>query len=260
MKKILQHKNGVKVKTIKALRIDDIGASTKIHERYSKKDSLNLGFLRDRRLFGAWGPYREMTADEWHRVFDLLLKYSARITIAVTATWVEKDGTLTPFPEKYPYELAALKTGLESGLLEIACHGLTHCVLENKAFLPKLTGSNRKYHREFWDWLPAELHLRHLEQAIQILENSFERKITVLVPPGNVYSAKTIAACRQLGIKTINCNKPKIFDDKYGINITGNDNVLDFHDRDIVINGISWLEKHLKSQPYMTTYKFISEL
>jgi hypothetical protein len=76
----------------KTLRIDDIGASTKQFEVYSKRRFGNFLFLKYLPWFKAWGPYQEMSADEWQQVLDLLTKCPAKLTVGVTASWVEKDG------------------------------------------------------------------------------------------------------------------------------------------------------------------------
>ena len=82
-----------------ALRIDDIGASSKQFEVYSNKwfGVGNLFFLKKLDFFKAWGPYKEMTASEWEAIFEILKKYDAKITVGVTASWVEYSGQLVPF-------------------------------------------------------------------------------------------------------------------------------------------------------------------
>lgn len=230
-----------------AFRIDDIGASTKVYEQYSKR-WMGLGnflFLKRMPYFRAWGPYDEMQKSQWHEVFRVLKKYNGKLTVAVTAAWVESDGSLTPYPQKWPEAFSTLKLGVEQGLIEIACHGLTHCVLQNKAFLPKLFSSNRTFHREFWDWLPDEVHENHIKRAKKILDDAFGVNVTTLVPPGNVFSEKTIRAAKLSGFRLINCmtNNSK----KNGLLIQDNENVLAFHDRELVLYGVSWLEDRLKA-------------
>ena len=242
-----------------ALRIDDIGASSKQHLYYTKRWYSNWGPLRDRRLFGHWAPYREMTAADWSQIFKILERFRAKLTVGVTATWVEDDGTLVPFPERFPEEAAALGDGLARGLLEIANHGLTHCVLVDNQFQRKpLYGTNRLFHREFWDYLAAETHYDHLARAQQVLTGYFKVEITTLVPPGNVYSAKTLAACQRLGIRTVNCERPTIFAGETP-RVIGDDNVIPFHDREIVKFGTGWLEAKLRALP-RPPQRFIRDL
>ena len=112
-----------------ALRIDDIGASTKKYEIYSKKPLGNILFLKYTKLFKAWGPYDEMDDAQWQLVLDLLIKFSAKLTVGITASWVDRDCNMVPFHEKYPAQAGVLKQGWKEGLLEIANHGLTHCVV-----------------------------------------------------------------------------------------------------------------------------------
>lgn len=242
------------------LRIDDIGASSKAHSIYSKKlkGVGNWLFLKYLPGLKAWGPYREMTANEWDGVFGLLRAYKAKLTVAITAAWVEYDGTLVPFPEKFPEEAAKLKQGMEEGLVEIANHGLTHCVVEGLKFRPRPFSSNRKFHREFWDYLPEAHHRDNLMRAQGILQGYFGVPVTTLVPPGNVFSDATIKACDEAGIRRINCQTSRGPVD--GLAIFGNDGVLAFHDRELVLEGAGWLEERLKACAPGTVFVFAKEL
>ncbi|MFA6174954.1 MAG: polysaccharide deacetylase family protein [Phycisphaerae bacterium] len=238
-----------------ALRIDDIGASSKKFELYSKQPVGNLLFLKYLRSFRAWGPYEELSTLQWQEIFDILKKTGVKLTIAITAAWVERDGRLIPFPQKFPQQAAALKKALDEGLIEIANHGLSHCVIGKH--LPRLFTSNRKFHREFWPWLDENIHYEHIKKSQQILQEYFEIVVTTLVPPGNVFSEATIKAAAQFGIKLINCNtKSKTIN---SIRILGNENVFAFHDRDIMFGGTEWLEKRLQKKSGVE-YCFVSEL
>lgn len=242
-----------------ALRIDDIGASSKQLLYYAKRWYLNFGPLRDRRLFGHWAPYREMTAADWHQTYKILERFSAKLTVAITATWAEPDGTLVPFPDKFPDEAAALGHGLAKGYLEIANHGLTHCVLDGGRHRRRpLWGTNRPYHRELWDYVPADQQLDQLRRAQDILTGYFRTPITTLVPPGNVYALQTLEACRALGLTTVNCERPQI---TLGDTprVIGDDHVVAFHDRELVVFGTGWLEAKLRALP-RPPHKFIRDL
>ncbi|MBN1457809.1 MAG: polysaccharide deacetylase family protein [Sedimentisphaerales bacterium] len=245
-----------KLKTL-ALRIDDIGASSKQFEVYSKKFKGlgNIFFFKYLPWFRAWGPYREMTASEWDKVFDILQEFKAKLTVAVTACWVEKDCTLTPFHEKFEDQAKALKKALKAGLIEIANHGLTHCVVGQH--LPGLILSNRKFHREFWPWLPEKLHFQHVEQSQKILQDYFDTSIKTFVPPGNVFADTTIEAAKKFGIEIINCQTQN--NSKNGIRILSNEKIKAFHDRELVLEGVNWLRKLLSEQPN-TKYCFVKDI
>ncbi len=240
-----------------ALRIDDIGASTKRYGVYSKRRGGNILFLKYLPGFRAWGVYREMTADELSQLFDVLQKFNAKLTVAVTAAWVERDGSLVPYPEKFPHQAAVLKKAVRQGLLEIANHGLTHCVLDSHLFKPRLFSGNRKYHREFWEWLPEDVHRSHIQQSQKILQDYFQTAVTTLVPPGNVYADATILAAKQFSINLINCQTES--GTRNGIRILGNEHVLAFHDRELVLEGVNWLENKLAQQSNVTYY-FVKDL
>tara|TARA_E500000178_G_C16789385_1_gene647295 strand:- start:60 stop:806 length:747 start_codon:yes stop_codon:yes gene_type:complete len=228
-----------------ALRMDDVNASTKQFLRYSKKfrrlsPVFNIGPLKSIKLFKAWGPYRELHKEEWVEIFKILKKYDAKLTVGVTACWVNQNCELIPFNKKHPEEFEILKQGVDENLIEIGNHGLTHCVLKNKKFLPHYFKGNRTYHREFWDWIPEEEQEMHIKESQKILEKCFGRKITLFIPPGNVFTDKTIKLVSKYGITKINCyTKDKVEND---VQIISNNNVIDFHDKEIVELGTKWLE------------------
>ena len=239
-----------------ALRIDDIGASTKRYEVYSNIPFCNFLFIKYLKPFRAWGPYREMGQNDWDSVFRILQDHNAKLTVAVTAAWVDKNGTCIPFPEIYPDESKCLKNGFEEGYLEIANHGLTHCVVGKH--LPRLFSSNRKYHREFWDWIPCDVHIEHIINSQKILQEWIGARVTTLVPPGNVYSVDTIEAAGKNGIERINSHIDLGVESP--IRIVGNEAVIAFHDREIVLKGIGWLERKLAALPQDTEYVFGRDL
>lgn len=240
-----------------ALRIDDIGASSKRYEIYSKKfrGLGNFLFMKYLPFFNSWGPYRELTSVEWEQIFKILNKYYAKLTVGITAAWVEKDGSLVPFPTKYNQEAAKIKEGLDSGLLEIANHGLTHCVVGKH--LPRLFTSNRTFHREFWEWLPDKIHFEHIRRSQEILQDFFQTPVTTFIPPGNVYSGVTIRAAKECGIKLINCRLPSSIVNN--IRAVGNEQIVAFHDRELVLKGVAWLE-NLLSMYSGVEYCFVKEL
>lgn len=245
------------------LRIDDINASSKQFEVYGSNHLDFFGkriplpflgdflFLKHIPPFKLWGPYRELGVHEWEEIFGLLETHRARLTVGITAAWVEKDGSLIPFNHKFPDEAGVLKRGMEAGFVEIANHGLTHCVVGNH--LPRLFSSNRKYHREFWDWIPGEVHREHIKKSQQILESYFETKVTTFIPPGNVFTLTTIKACSDNGIMFVNCNTMSGVQD--GVRIISNQHVIAFHDREIVLYGIQWFRELLeKTKDFETVW------
>lgn len=227
-------------------RMDDVGASTKQFEVYSRLPFGNILWLKYARPFRAWGPYRELTADEWERILTLLRSYDARLTVGITASWVEQDNSLTPFPQKFPDEAEAISHGVKEGLLEIASHGLTHCVVGQHR--PRLLSSNRKWHREFWPWVPTAVHQDHLRQSRDILESFFGVKLVTFIPPGNVWTADTERLASALGFLFLASNEQKAPTGKSsnGMTYVGDDHGVVFHDRELVLDGLSWLEQRLK--------------
>ncbi len=260
-----------------ALRLDDVGASTKKHEVYSeyvwklkikgrtlkitgRKLKVHIGnwlFLKYLPAFKAWGPYREMTGQEWYAVFDLLEQFQAKLTVAVTAAWAESEENLIPFPCRFPEEAQVLKEGVQQGLLEIANHGLSHCVLKDNLFKPKWFSGNRQYHREFWDWISPDIHEEHVGRSQDILQTYFQTDIVTFVPPGNVFADVTLDYAWKYGLRYVSCKtSPRI--DKQLV-IIGDEGVLAFHDREIVLGGVGWL-KELLTKYQHRQFSFVKDL
>lgn len=236
-----------------ALRMDDIGAASKRYEVYARHDlalgplriSGNFLFLKYIPPFKAWGPYREMSARGWRQVFDLLESYEAVLTVAVTAAWVSWSGELTPFPDKYPAQADILREGVEAGRIEIANHGLTHCLLEGRAFRPAWRHSNRKAHREFWAHVPLVVQEEHIRRSQDILQETFGVDVVTFVPPGNVFTDETLDVAARYGLRVLSCNTP--LQSHPRLTVVDAERVLAFHDREIVLEGVSWLRARLES-------------
>lgn len=249
-----------------ALRMDDVGACSKRYEVYSNHAlriagyELGYGnwlFLKYIEPFRKWGPYREMTVAHWHKALDSLARAGARLTVGVTAAWAESEHTLIPFPERFPAEAAVLKQGVDGGLIEVANHGLTHCVLADNAFRPRLFSGNRRQHREFWEWLSAEVHDSHVARSQNILRQWLGRDVVTFVPPGNVFASMTVKAAVKNGLRYLSCQTKEGRQD--GMIVVGNNDVIAFHDRDIVLNDGSWLDR-LISHHKDSGFVFIREL
>ncbi len=239
-----------------ALRIDDIGASSKKYEVYSNYPFCNFLFIKYIYPFKAWGPYNELTEDEWKKIFDILVKYNAKLTVGITSSWVTEKNELIPFYEKFPNQSEILKNAQKNGLIDIANHGNLHCVLGKHLPLP--FSSNRKYHREFWDYLEYDVHDKNLKNSQNILNNWLGYKPKLLIPPGNVYSIKTVKAALKYSIEYINSYNTIPYQ---RIKIINNNNVFAFHDKDIkAINGFSWLNKNIKKLAQSNDFILVKDL
>jgi hypothetical protein len=233
--------------------MDDVGAASKRHEVYGLT-RLALGplripfpgnwlWLKYVPPIKRWGPYRELSATEWYAILEMLAGAGARMTVAVTAAWVEDAGTLTPFPRKFPESTRAIREGVAAGLLEVANHGLTHCLLANRAFRPRLFMGNRRYHREFYDFVPPEAQEASIARAQAILSDAFSGPIVTLVPPGNLLQPVTAEIARRHGIRYLSYGAPTSRDGV--LPVVGNECGLVFHDRDVVLGGLPWLRSRL---------------
>ncbi len=243
------------------LRMDDVGAATKRNEVYGlTRIPLgpvrlpfpgNLLFLKYLPPIKRWGPYRELTALEWQGILEALAAAGGRMTVAITAAWVEDDGALTPFPNKFPDALRAIRGGVDAGLLEIANGGLTHCLLEGRAFRPRLFTGNRPFHREFYESVPAETQEKHIEHAQAILTEAFGGPVVTLVPPGNLLQPVTAEIARRHGVRYLSYRAPT---SRAGtLPVVGDEFLPDafykrgLHDRDIVLGGVGSLRRELEA-------------
>ena len=119
-----------------ALRIDDFGASSKEFEIYTKKFGRfgNYIGLHHFKKYRAWAKYQELETHELKTFINLLSNANCKATLGITASWQLKDGTLVSYPDKFPDNVALIKEVIDADLIEIANHGLTHCVTENFSF------------------------------------------------------------------------------------------------------------------------------
>jgi Polysaccharide deacetylase len=248
---------GVAVANQLALRLDDVGAASKQHEVYGLTRIPigplafpfpgNFLFLKYLKPIKRWAPYPELTARQWGEILAAPSDASARLTVAVTAGWVERDGRIVPFPVKFPDQARVLRQGVASGILEIANHGYTHCVTENGRFRPRLFSGNRRWHREFYDWLPEEVHREHLRAAQDILTSWIGAPVQTFVPPGNVLSAKAVASAASLGIRFISRTGGAPDGPPDGVTFIDESLVVAFHDRDIVVRGVPYFRRLIDS-------------
>lgn len=248
-----------------ALRLDDVGAASKRYEvygltriplgRWAFPFPGNFLFLKYVPPLKRWGPYRELSAREWEAVLAALEASGARMTVGVTAGWVEWDGRVIPFPRKFPDQARVLREGVAQGLVEVANHGYAHCVLQDRLFRPRLFSGNRQYHREFHDWLPDEIHREHLARAQAILAECFGVSVLTLIPPGNIFSKKTLAAAVELGIRYLSCLDATRWGSFDGLTFVDEAQVVAIHDRDLVLGGLEPLRRLLRDRqerPFVT--------
>ena len=157
---------------MRPVRLDDLGASSKAFEWWSRHRWANIYPLHHRRLFGAWGPYRELHAEELEEIFRMVYTAGAALTVAITAYWVERDGSCTPYSVKFPRQAGVIQWWAWLGRLQVAAHGLTHCVPGQHR--PRWIGGNRPWHREY-----NRVAMRHLAADLGV-------PVTRYVRPGCV--------------------------------------------------------------------------
>lgn len=168
---------------MRALRIDDLGASSKQYEQWSRTRWANVGPFKTLTPWRAWGPYGEMGGTELYEVFNLVHVSLSRVTLAITACWVEDDGSLTPYQEKFPLQACVVKEWAQRGVVEVANHGLTHC--REGRHLPRFWRGNRPEHREFTlDLTERQIVGRVLRAQALFTDWLGHHAPRILVPPG----------------------------------------------------------------------------
>jgi peptidoglycan/xylan/chitin deacetylase (PgdA/CDA1 family) len=241
-----------------ALRLDDVGAASKRFEVYGRT-RLPVGgwqlpfpgnflFLKYLPPIKRWGPYRELTAREWEQILGLLEGSGARMTVAITAGWVESDGRVVPYPRKFPDAAAMVSQAVHRGLVEPANHGLTHCVLQDRLFRPRAFRGNRAWHREFVDWIPASVHREHLVRAQATLEDYFGIRVVTFVPPGNAFTRETVEAARDVGLCYLSSRDAARWGPAEGMVFVDDARVRVLHDRDLVLGGPTVLAAVLRDR------------
>ena len=250
---------------MKYLRIDDIGSSTKEFNIYGK-NTINIGkrtisfpsflsnflFIKKLPLLTGWARYRELNYDEWINIIKILKEKNAKLNIAITACWVEKDGSLIKFNKKFPEQTEIIKYGVNEKIFYILNHGLTHCIPGRH--LPLRFKSVQKFHREFTNFLPLEKQYMHLRESQSIMEEIFGEKPKILVPPGNMFNEDTLISMQKLNLRIIQCQRnlahqpnDKILK-KYDIkHIDNTKNIEVIHDKDIV-KDYNFLKNFIKNK------------
>lgn len=221
------------------LRMDDVGASSKKYEVYSKIFFGNFLFLKYYRPFKAMGPYEELTEKNWDEILNILQYFNAKLTIGLTAGWVDKNNNIIPFNEKFPKQAKKILEGVKHNIFEVANHGLTHCIVGEH--LPRFFSSNRRFHREFWDFIDQKIHDHHIFESQRILQDWLKENVVSFVPPGNVYSKKTLNSIKKTNIIIINSTQK--IDANYGsLKYIDEQNIFSFHDKELANYGSSWLK------------------
>lgn len=232
---------------MKILRIDDFFSNTRLFNQHAKTKRIsifllkkipilffaNWFFFKRIKIVKGWAPFPEITTNQLLMISDLLEKFNCSATLAITATFADEKGKLIPFFEKYPEHSKIIKDGIHKKIFHIANHGLTHCVLNKKKYLPHIFSSNRKYHREFWSWIPYDIKKKHITKSNKLLEEYFNIKIDTFVPPGNVWCKETEEIITKEGINILITDKKNIDVNKNKIKIINN-NIIAIHTKDIV--------------------------
>ena len=189
---------------------------------------------------GNWGPYQELKME--NRIFNFSHISEEKILAVAITGWISNDNKLTPFNERFPDQAKFLKEANDLGLIKILT-GLSHCVIG--LHMPNPISSNG-YHREFVDWLPEFIHKKHILLSQEILENWLGNPVSILAPPGNDYSFKTVRACEDTNIKYIHSSR-NFVPENSSISFLDSRKCICFHDREVKLYGKKYIQKLLNN-------------
>ena len=247
------------------IRIDDIGASTKEFNVYGRntlsinKKTVsfppiisNFLFMKRFPLFSGWAKYKELEFNNWIEIINTLKENNSKLNIAITACWVNENGELQRFDEKFPEQVEIIKFGVKENLLYILNHGLTHCIPGRHR--PLRFQSGQKFHREFTSFLSLEKQYMHLRESQRILKEIFGKSPKILTPPGNMYNEDTLISMKELGLFIIQCDRNTSHQPsdeillKYCIKHIPNENIKVIHDRDIVQGDPKFFQRLMRQE------------
>ncbi len=248
---------------MKILRIDDFFSNTRLFNQHAKTRKINVFllkkipilffanwlFIKRTKILKGWAPFPEISPKKLLEISNLLQKFDCSATLAITATFLDENSKFIPFFEKYPEQSKIIKDGVRKKIFHIANHGLTHCVVNKKKYLPKLFSSNRKYHREFYNWIPYSIKEDHIIKSNKLLEKYFNIKIDTFVPPGNVWCKDTEEILIKEGIKIILTDKKNINSNKQELKVINYD-MISIHTKDIVEGSKEYFSNLLKENDY----------
>jgi len=108
-----------------------------------------------------------------------------------------------------------------------------------------------------------QVHKTHILKAMDILIFYFNVDIETFVPPGDIWCEITEKYASQAGLKFLNSYKARFLTRRKsnGLIYIGDENVICFHDKDIVEKGFGWLEhKILKVKEKNLAFCFVKDV
>jgi peptidoglycan/xylan/chitin deacetylase (PgdA/CDA1 family) len=162
---------------------------------------------------------RALTPNAYVKIIDVLRKHKARLTCFITPACIFKDGRIRPWTETSYDEvktiLRILKEGMEEGIIEIGCHGLSHLTIGYKppsrwwarvvTLLSMLGLVKYNLAREFYDSkkkkeIPYTSQKKQLEESMNLIEEYFGFKPRAFVPPAHAWDNSTEKAIAEIGM------------------------------------------------------------
>ena len=222
--------------------MDDLGASSKQFEIYSRSRLANLTPLKRVWPWKAWGPYRELTAAEIHEIVMICKRAGSRLSFGVTACWVDEHSNLTPYHKKFPEQAAMLQWAVREGFADVVNHGYTHCRVGKH--LPRWCDGNREQHREYVPDMSMAQAASHLLRSQQTFREWLVPEPSILVPPGLLFADKFLDTAKLAGLRVWNRKDEE--------------RCVSLHDKDIVEGGWVYLRRLVERETFVTCGEVIA--
>ena len=190
------------------------------------------------------GPLCRLTAPRWRAILDLLAETGAHLTVAVTATWV-RTTTLTPYARRFPMRRPR-SARLERGAGRDRQPWSDALSVRDGAFRPRAFGSNRPFHREFYEFVPPDEQRAQHRPRPGPLADAFKTDVVTFVPPGNLLQPTTLELARDVGLRFASFRAPTSLDGP--LPVIGDDRGVVFHDREVARQGPRWLRGVLSAR------------
>ena len=227
------------------LRLDDPGAAVKEH-------------------LNGWA-HPPLTPQDWQAMWAELEGFG-RVSLFCCPGYVRPDGSVVDSRTELPQEWQAMDEGVSAGLADLECHGFTHMHPDTAAWLAAEDRQDDvRWYRELWPpHLEQEPSVQAQRERLRAWQRATGRQGSALVAPGEEWGLRTLAAARDVGFTLFNSWGLCFLDRDVPTWTTGiGSPYLDeadpswfadclpqvgyWHDRDMVINGPSWIGEQLRA-------------
>lgn len=233
------------LRNVLVLRLDDPGAAVKEH-------------------LSSWA-HAPVGAEGWSALWEAVDGFG-RLSVFCCPGYVRDDGSVVSSRDVLPEEWASLDEGVRRGLTDFECHGYTHMHPDTERWSRAGDRSNDEdWFRELWPpKQPDEPQVHEQEQRLRAWQAATGHDGTSLVAPGERWGLNTLAAARNCGFRLFNSwgicfldrdvptwsvgiGSPYLDAPDPALFAEGLPQVGYWHDRDMAVNGPTWIGEQLSA-------------